>query len=388
MSDYQDNANSRTIPQSTKLHRHVAQTLRQRLISGEMAGGAKLPSLREMAEEFGVSTMTIRQAIGVLEKEGHLYRVSAAGTYVRPTTQEKKPTVQMVAFIAVHLGSPFEMEIARSVEKACQQKGWAIQIFDAHSDVELETSNILRLTKSNSHGAIILHTCDPKNVQILYELKKSGFPFVLVDRYPSGINIDIVESNHEHGAYLATKYLLEKGHSQILMLTPPPFISSVEARIHGYERALSEAGMVMKPDGKVLVDLKQQITGVREKRSWFGGYAAILPVLKKQKKPLAIFTSDAYTGWGVYQACRELDLGIPEDVSVVCFDDTDVSRALVPPMTAIAQRTDQIGYRAVELLEKRLEHTDSKADYINEFTHSVIDVELIERQSVASPVHG
>ncbi|MHC4443303.1 MAG: LacI family DNA-binding transcriptional regulator, partial [Planctomycetota bacterium] len=343
MSDYLDNTDSELITPSTKLHRHVAQTLRQRLIKGEMVGGAKLPSLREMAEEFGVSTMTIRQAINLLENEGHLYRVSSAGAYVRPTTHEKKPTVKMVAFATVHLGSPFEIEIARSVEKACQQKGWAVQIFNAHSDTELETRNMLRLTKSNSHGAIILHTCDPKNVQILQDLRTAHFPFVLVDRSPPGINADIVESNHQQGAYLATRYLIEHKHSQVLMLIPPLSVSSIEGRIRGYERALSEAGIVMNSDWKIWIDMEQQIAGVREKRSWLGGYKAILPVLKKSTRPLAIFASDDYTGWGVYQACRELNLRIPEDVSIVCFDDTDISRAMVPPMTAVAQRTEEIG---------------------------------------------
>ena len=89
MGDQRDIKNGELMPPPTKLHRYVAQTLRKRLIDGEMVGGAKLPSLREMAEEFGVSTMTIRQAINLLENEGHLYRVSSAGAYVRPTTHEK-----------------------------------------------------------------------------------------------------------------------------------------------------------------------------------------------------------------------------------------------------------------------------------------------------------
>jgi len=91
--DKEDNFESDITYPRTKLHRYVANKLRQRLTSGQMAGGSKLPSLRIMADEFGVSTMTIRQAIRVLEKEGHLYRISEAGTYVRPTTYEKKKKV-------------------------------------------------------------------------------------------------------------------------------------------------------------------------------------------------------------------------------------------------------------------------------------------------------
>jgi len=385
MGDIIDNTNREIADPPAKLYRHVAQTLRKRLIDGIMADGSKLPSLREMAEEFDVSTMTIRQAINLLEKEGHLYRVSSAGAYVRTAPHEKKTSMEMVAFTSVHLGSPFEIELARSVEKACQQKGWLIQLSNAHSDTELESRNIMRLANSNSNGAIIMHTCNPRNVQILHDLKKRDYPFVLVDRSPPGINTDFVESDHEQGAYLATQYLIEHKHSQVLMLTLPPVISSLEARIRGYERALSEAGLVMNTEGKVWVDMNDTIAGVREKRGWMGGYNAIMPVLKKHKKPLAIFSSDDYTGWGVYQACRELGLRIPEDVSIICFDDTDISRAMVPPMTAVAQRTEEIGRKAVELLDKRLQTIDNDKDHTHDFIHSVIDVELIERQSVASP---
>jgi len=267
--------------------------------------------------------------------------------------------------------------------RRCQQKGWAIQIFDAHSDVDLETRNMLRLPHSNSDGAVILHTCDNKNIKILQDFKNMNFPYVMVDRCPPGMCIDFVESNHEQGAYLAANYLLERGHRQILMLTPPPLISSLESRIRGYEYALTKAGITTQPQ-KVFVDVKRMAAGVREKRIWLGGYEAIMPVLKKQKGPLAIFASEECTAWGVYQACRELDLRIPEDVSVISFDDTDISRAMVPSMTVVAQRTDQIAQKAVDLLERRLQQTNADGDYIHDFIHSVIDVELVERHSVAT----
>jgi len=110
-----------------------------------------------------------------------------------------------------------------------------------------------------------------------------------------------------------------------------------------------------------------------------------MPVLKKLKEPLAIFASDDCVGWGVYQDCLELDLRIPEDVSIICFDDTDISRAMVSSLTVVAQRTDQIAQKAVELLERRLQQISSDHEYIHDYTDSVIDVELVERQSVTSP---
>ena len=111
-----------------------------------------------------------------------------------------------------------------------------------------------------------------------------------------------------------------------------------------------------------------------------------MPVLKKLKEPLGIFASDDCNAWGIYQACRELGLRIPQDVSVVCFDNTDISQAMVPSLTVVAQRTDQIAQKAVDLLEQRLRQIGTDHKHMHDYIHSVIDVELIERESVANLV--
>ena len=95
---------------------------------------------------------------------------------------------------------------------------------------------------------------------------------------------------------------------------------------------------------------------------------------------MAIFALNDYVGWGVYQACRELNLRIPEDVSVIAFDDSELTRALTPPMTVVAQRPGELGLKAMELLERRLQAADPTKLAPE---HVVIGVDLIERESVA-----
>ncbi|UCD30029.1 MAG: substrate-binding domain-containing protein, partial [Planctomycetota bacterium] len=221
------------------------------------------------------------------------------------------------------------------------------------------------------------------------KLQRTNQPFVLVDRSPLGINADIVESNHEQGAYLATEHLLAQGHSKILILVPLPIILPVQLRIRGYERALIKAGLEPQPDWNIGVDPKLSVIGAQENRRWYGGYRTILPVLKQSTPPLAVFALDNTTGWGVYQACQELGLRIPEDISVICFDDSDVALGMAPPMTTVAQQTDEIGRVAIELLERRFRRSDDiKRKHLQTFTRVVVDVKLIERQSVARLVDG
>ena len=367
------------------LHRSVADALRRQLAEGSLADGSKLPPLREIADEFEVSTMTVRQALRTLEREGHVYRIPGVGAFVRPTPPGKPTARKMLAFAATDLTSAFEMGIARGIERTCQKRGWATQILDAQHRPELEARNILRLPDCGAQAAIILPTCgDPRTVQRLFEVESGGFPVVVVDRTPPGLATDFVESNHEQGAYQATRHLLDHGHSHVFLVTPPPKVSSIAARIHGYERALWDAGREPLPEWKVWLDLEVQAAAFREGRKWRGGYSAIMPVLRERKPPLAIFAVDPYTAWGVYEACRELGLRIPGDVSIVGFDDSEIALAMRPPITIVSQRTHEIGRAAVELLARRIETGRTESGSRKTFMHAMIETDLIPRESVAS----
>jgi LacI family transcriptional regulator len=168
------------------------------------------------------------------------------------------------------------------------------------------------------------------------------------------------------------------------MLTHPANeSSSVTARIHGYQRALRTARIDPLPEWLVEIDLATHLAGYRDGVKWRGGCVAIKPVLPKLELPCAVLAIDAYVGWGVYEACQELGLRIPEDVSVVAFDDSEIAHAIRPPMTIISQRTDEIGRTAVELLMRRLNTGHGEDGARRTFTQAIIDVDLIERQSVA-----
>jgi len=378
-----DPENPSRAERGTFLHRSISEILRRRLAGGLLAGGSKLPPLKELASELSVSTMTVRRALRTLEKEGHVYRIAGVGAFVRPAIPEATTTPRL-AFVGSDLSSPFQMDVARGAQRAAQQNGWSVQMLDAHWDVELESTNIRRLPDLGVKGAVVLPPfSDPKTADALLTLQANGFPMVLIDMSAPGLKLDLVASDHETGARIAATHLLENRHSCVLMLTHPPVSSSVAARIAGYEQALRLAGIEPQPEWKIWIDLKTHQTGYREGRKWWGGCQAILGSLQHLRLPLAVLAVDAYTGWGVYEACRELGLRVPEDVSVVAFDDLEITHALSPRMTIISQRTDEIGRVAVELLERRMAAEPSREAGWKETAQVLVDVDLIERGSVA-----
>ncbi len=365
------------------LHRSVAEALRRRVVQGRLPQGSKLPPLRRIAREFDVSTMTVRQAIRALEREGHIYRIAGVGAFVRTADPAEASTRRLLAFVAMDLGSAFDMAIARGVEKACQRRGWSLQVLDARLDVELETQNMLRLPESGARGAIVMPPWNPENIDALLRIQSADFPMVLVDRTMWGMKADLVESDHEDGGYRATRHFLERGHRVVLAVTHPPRASSITGRLRGYERALREAGIRPDPDWIVVIDEQAHMQGFAENRRWLGAARAAEPALRRFGRPVAVLAIDAYTAWGVYEACRELGLRVPADVSVIGFDDSEIAHAIRPSMTIIAQRTDEIGRAAVELLERRLDKRQDAPGIGRAFVHLTIGVDLVERQSVA-----
>jgi DNA-binding LacI/PurR family transcriptional regulator len=366
------------------LHRSVADGLRRQLAEGKLAPGHKLPPLREIAAEFDVSTMTVRLAVQRLEEEGLVYKIPSVGVFVSQAPPRKAIGQKVLAFLAIDVASSFPMAIALGIGKVCQEHGWALQILDAHFDTQREAQNILNLPDSGARGAIILPPWSAEDADTVHQLHDAGFPIVLVDRTRPGLNADLVESDHEGGAYRCANHLIDHGHTRIIMLTHPPGLSSITARIHGYERALREAGIRAEPEWMAWIDQKIQYKGTRQNQKWLGGYTAIMPVLKNVKPPVAIFAIDPPAAWGVYEACRDLELRIPEDVSIIGFDDSEIAHTMRPPMTIVAQRTDDIARAAVETLEQRLKAEHLDTDHCRTFRHIVVGVDLIERQSVAT----
>jgi GntR family transcriptional regulator of arabinose operon len=361
-------------------YRDVMKALQQQLSDGTLSAGVKLPALHELARQFQVSANTVRNAIRVLEEDGCLYHVPGIGAFVHPSNGDRSATAVTVALATIDIGGAFEMGIAQGVEQACQERGWALQVYDARADAQLESRNLSRLTETATRGAIIVPISNTVNLEMLVRLKLAGYPMVLVDRGVPGLNVDLVESDHEKGAFVATQYLLQHGHRRVLMVTDPPSVTSVAQRINGFERALLEYGLERRRGSTILVSPEAAVRGVKERRRYLGPYEAVLPVLKSVERPVAIFAHNDYSAWGVFEACRELGLCVPQDVSIICFDDTDITRATSPRITTIAQRPWDLGRTAVELLERRLQPEHAGA----ECRHVLVDVDLIERESVST----
>jgi LacI family transcriptional regulator len=174
-------------------------------------------------------------------------------------------------------------------------------------------------------------------------IQSQGVPLVVFDCALSGIDVDVVRSDSEAGAYQLVRYLLSLGHRRIAMLSGPAQHFTAAQREAGYRRALAEAG---------LADAASIFNGAYNLE---GGYATMQQVLAAPgPRPTALFTANNFVGLGALQVLREAGLSVPEDMSLACIDDIPLAAMVDPFLTVADQPGYEIGVQGAELLLDRL----------------------------------
>lgn len=169
----------------------------------------------------------------------------------------------------------------------------------------------------------------------------------MVDRPTEGIQADQVQVDHEEGAYMATKHLLELGHRRIACISGPSELSVTAGRLAGFHRALREAGV---PEASARV-AEGDFTSP-------GGYRAARQLLTEGEMPTAIFASNDLMGIGALRAAAELGIPVPKALSIIGFDDIELSRYVYPALSTVGQSIRQLGETTAQTL---LEHLSDAA---------------------------
>lgn len=339
--------------------------------------GSKIPSENELVARFGISRPTIRHAISELINEGILYREKGVGTFVADRYQPKK--TKFIGLILPYTKGPFEVEITLGVEHVLYSNNYTLIFCNSGNNPVKERDNINRLRKKGVEGLIILPCEAEKSYKAISELKSSAFPFILIDRYLPQLETDYVVSDNYSGAYEAVSYLIRQGHRRIgLIITPERNITPIRDRIEGYKDALRDNGLKyteiptakLIPEGSYIMDIpeEQRVDTVKN--------------FLNRNKISAVVASNDLVALDVYRAVKQIGLSIPQEISIVGFDDLSTSSVLTPPLTTIAQPKYELGKKAATVLLEIIR------DERNEIGKFVLPTELMIRGSVAANSKG
>jgi LacI family transcriptional regulator len=222
-------------------------------------------------------------------------------------------------------------------------------------------------------GLVVLTSGPHQDFQQL--LAEAPIPLVLVDREAAEVSADFVQVDHERGGYLAGHHLVQLGHRRIALIAGPQDLPVNVQRLAGFCRALAEAQVPFDPGFVSNAEFTSH-----------GGYDAFRRLLASGRVPTAVFADNDLMALGVICAAEEAGLSVPQELSVVGFDDIALAAYTNPPLTTIRQPKREIGAVAAQLLIERL------ADPERPVQRRILEPEFCPRRTTAKagyrPVEG
>ena len=275
----------------------------------------------------------------------------------------------LIDLVFAGLDSPWAVEILRGVEEWGAEHSTAIAVSSVRHGDARPASWTSAIASHHSDGVILVTTT--LTAAQVGQLRGAGIPLVVID--PANTppaDIPSVGATNWAGGLAATEHLLSLGHRRIGMITGYPDMLCSLARLDGYRSSLERAGLTVDPALIKYGDFEHE-----------GGFARAVELLDLPGRPTAIFAGSDQMAFGVYEATRQRGLRIPDDLSVVGFDELPVSRWASPPMTTVRQPLVEMGAAAAQMIGELIDGLPLRSNRME------LSTELIVRESTAPAGH-
>lgn len=264
-----------------------------------------------------------------------------------------------VGLLVQDADSPYSNEVVLGIERELNAKGYSALIISGHWDNKTEYHSMGILSKHGVDGIIVVNgSLNPNQFR-----EFSGpIPVVSLGQLVQGEQLHAIKLENSVGAYMATNHLIQQGHRQIIHMMGMVAHHDAQQRLEGYKKALRDAGIPYRDEFVIYGEFN---SAASEK--------AMLQFLDKKLRFSAVFAANDQSAYGVVQALHKRKLKVPENISVIGFDDLDVSRYFVPPLTTIRQPLLQTGAAVAQAMLSMLSG--------GEFDYRIPPIELIVRES-------
>jgi len=331
----------------------VEAFLLERIESELWPVGAKVPSERELAEELGVSRTTVRNAVLALTSRGLFERSVGQGTFVRRTPGRKmaqRVTTGTLGYVVCKEKSvrqpiaseAFYFDVFLGIEQETARSG-RHTLFSYLDDFDADEIESFRAFLDKVDGVIIE---EARNRDLLELLKSSGVPAVLLAPTAALEGLDLVLMDLAAGVKKAVHHLRDLGHRRIAIVNGPLRLESARIRFLAWKEAMAESG-AEPDDGLVDGD---------EGWSAEAGHAAMGRLLRRRPDLTAVFCANDLLAIGALSALSESSRRVPDDVSVMGFDDTELARHASPPLTTMRIHSKDMARGAARRLLERIEN--------------------------------
>lgn len=335
-------------------------------------------TLKNIAEELNLSVNTVSRALRDMPDIGqettHLvketaarlgYRKNLAASYLKTTKS------MMLGIVVPDICNPVYSYMYKGIEKICNETSYTLMLGNSNGNPEEESAVLSNMLDHGVDGIFLVPGM--KDTQSHTQLENANVPYVILQRKFPGLSANFVQSNDCEGGYLAARHLYQLGHRSFLYISAPMYISSARDRYNGFMAYLKEND---------LTESAVQILECDSTRT--GGYKAAKKWLEQQPGPhclsaTAIFCFSDYVAYGVYSAIAKCNLRVPEDISVIGYDNNEYSDMTFPALTTVDILPYTVGRQSAEIMFDLINHKNKN----NPGGHieAVISPKLILRNS-------
>lgn len=332
-----------------------------------------MATIKDVAKMAGVSTTTVSHVINktrfvAKETEEAVMQAIKSLKYSPSAVARslKVNTTKSIGMIVTTSEAPYFAEIIHAVEEHCYRQSYSLFLCNTQNDPEKIKNHLDMLAKKRVDGLLVM--CSEYTSHSLDILSNAAdIPMVVMDWGPN-TDTDVIEDNSFMGGYIATKYLIDNGHKAIGLIAGELDKTTARTRYEGFVKAMNEANLPINKDWIM--------EGFFEPED---GYECMNKILTQNNLPTAVFCCNDVMALGAISAITEKGLRVPEDISIIGYDNIHASRFYAPPLTTIHQSKSRLGAQAVNLLFKRIADKDNN----NHEKHRILlHPELVLRKSV------
>jgi len=349
----------------------VANIIRQNILDGTWHEGDAIPPEKTLCSRFNIARGTMRQALQLLENEGYLVREQGRGTFIRLVEKSSNNSNNRhLAFVVPYIRDSSVSTILLGFQQVAEQAGFSVIFNHVNNDLQQQQDVVQKLVQQGVMG-IALYPVDSESLIGIDKLVNASYPIVLVDRYLKHFSTDYIISDHFGGSLRGVHYLINQGHTRVGFVTWLSPAVSMDHRLLGYHQALRERGI---PVDENLICRVEGYPSVNR--------APLINYLSSENRPTAVFAANDQIAIAIYRAASAVGLRIPDDLSVMGFDDLDMSVHLDPPLTTLAQQFTNLGRQAAQVLLSRIRGE------VRPLQQITIAPELVIRESCAPLVQA
>lgn len=328
-------------------------------------------TIKDVARYTGLSIATISKYINggnVLERNKVLIdeAIEILNFKVNEMARGLKTSKSKIIGILIpSLEQPFCTSIVSHIENILIQYGYSTMVCDYKNSLELEEIKLKFLVNKMVDGIVMMPFGDEG--EMIGKSVPDEIPVVLIDRVLGDLSYDTVLVDNLNASYVAIEELIRRGHRKIAIITGPKDVYTANERLKGYYRVFEDYGIEI--DESLIMEGDYKVGS---------GYTLLKELIRREEKPTALFVTNYEMTLGAIIAINEENISIPEELSLIGFDNLELMSVVKPPLSLVVQPIREIGESVAEILLERLSQENNQAPKLIRLKGEVIIKESVK----------